>query len=85
MTMGTGVVLFVIGAILAFAVDIQNSFISLSTAGTILMIAGAVVFVIGLVLAVRGRRTTATTTTSAPNGVVGTTRESVRTSEPNDL
>lgn len=62
MTMGTGVVLFVIGAILAFAVHVQTAFISLTTAGYILMIAGVVVFVIGLALALRGRRSVTTTT-----------------------
>ena len=57
MTMGTGVVLFVIGAILAFAVKVDLGFIDVATAGTILMAAGVVVFLVGLVLAFRGRRT----------------------------
>ncbi len=61
MTMGTGVALFVIGAILAFAVRIGNGFISLSTVGYILMAAGVVVFVIGLITTLVGRRTVSTT------------------------
>jgi protein-S-isoprenylcysteine O-methyltransferase Ste14 len=65
MTMGSGVVLFVIGAILAFAVNVQTAFISLSTVGFILMVAGAVVFVIGLALTIRGRRTVTTSSTAA--------------------
>ena len=86
MTMGTGVVLFVIGAILAFAVNVQTSFISLSTAGYILMAAGAVVFVIGLALALRGRRTVTTSRVAADAGspeVVS--RSTSRSSDSADL
>lgn len=87
MTMGTGVVLFVIGAVLAFAVHAQVAFISLTTAGTILMIAGAVVFVIGLALTIRGRRTVTTSraaagSTGAPDTVQ---RETTRTTDPSDI
>ncbi len=86
MTMGTGVVLFVIGAILAFAVHVQTSFISLTTAGYILMVAGVVVFVIGLALALRGRRTVTTARTTAdPMGTQGVTERSTRTTDPNQL
>jgi cobalamin biosynthesis protein CobD/CbiB len=86
MTMGTGVVLFVIGAILAFAVKVETSFISLPTAGTILMVAGAVVFVIGLALALRGRRTVTTARTTAdPLSAQGVTERSTRTTDPNQL
>jgi protein-S-isoprenylcysteine O-methyltransferase Ste14 len=63
MSIGTGAVLFVIGAILAFAVHVSVGFISLSTVGIILMVAGVVVFVVGLVLALRGRRSITTSRT----------------------
>lgn len=58
MTIGTGIVLFVIGAILVFALDIQLDWINLDMVGYILMAAGAVAFVIGLILLVsrRGRQ-----------------------------
>jgi protein-S-isoprenylcysteine O-methyltransferase Ste14 len=86
MTMGTGVVLFVIGAILAFAVRVQTSFISLTTAGDILMVAGVVVFVIGLVLALRGRRTVTTARTTAdPISAQGVTERTSRTTDPDQL
>jgi len=86
MTMGTGVVLFVIGAILAFAVNVETSVISLSTAGYILMAAGLVVFVVGLALALRGRRTVTTSRVAADAGspeVVD--RRTSRTSDSTDL
>lgn len=66
MTTGSGVVLFVIGAILALAVRVQLSFISLTTVGYILMAAGVLTFLVGLALAVRGRRSVATTTAVDP-------------------
>ncbi|GAA2751731.1 DUF6458 family protein [Amnibacterium kyonggiense] len=86
MTMGTGVVLFVIGAILAFAVHVQTAFIDLGTAGYVLMVAGVVVFVIGLALAIRGRRSVTTTTAEPVAGepVIAGSR-TTRTSGPEDF
>jgi hypothetical protein len=57
MGIGTGVALAVIGAILYFAVRVNLSGIDIPTVGLILMVAGIVVFVISLVLLLRGRRT----------------------------
>ena len=68
MSIASGVVLFVIGAILFFAVDVNLSFISLSTVGAILMAAGAVVFVLGLVFTLRGRRSVSSTTVDPSTG-----------------
>jgi hypothetical protein len=50
MSIGTGIVLFVIGAILAFAVNVEVEWVNLDLIGYILMAAGAVVFIVGLVL-----------------------------------
>ncbi|MBW1639297.1 MULTISPECIES: DUF6458 family protein [Microbacterium] len=57
MTIGTGIVLFVIGAILTFAIDIDVQGVDLDMIGYILMGAGAVAFLIGLILLLvrRGR------------------------------
>jgi hypothetical protein len=85
MTMGTGVVLFVIGAILAFAVHVQTAFISLSTAGYILMVAGIVVFLIGLVLMLRGRRSVTTTSAAAPAEPGVVSQSTTRTTDPSDF
>ncbi len=59
MSIGTGIVLFVIGAILVFALNFETGFINLDLVGYILMAAGAVVFIIGLVFMMR-RRTSVT-------------------------
>jgi membrane-bound ClpP family serine protease len=64
MSLGTGIVLFVIGAILAFALNVQVSWIDLHLVGYILMIAGAVGIILGIVLMTRRRRTIATTRTA---------------------
>jgi hypothetical protein len=63
MGIGTGIFLFVVGAILAFAIHIQQSVVSLNIVGYILMGAGIVVFIISLALTLRRRSTVSTTRT----------------------
>ncbi len=55
MSIGAGVVLFVIGAILRFALTVQVAWIDLLLVGNILMGAGIVVFVLGLIFTFRRR------------------------------
>ena len=50
MSIGTGIVLFVIGAILTFAVNLEAEVVNLDLIGYILMGAGAVIFLIGIIL-----------------------------------
>ncbi|WP_424467213.1 DUF6458 family protein [Pseudoclavibacter helvolus] len=62
---GGGIALIVIGAILAFAINIDtDGFVDLSVIGYILMAAGAVVFIIAIITSFRRRQTTSTTRTS---------------------
>ncbi|WP_207797215.1 DUF6458 family protein [Arthrobacter glacialis] len=56
MSIGAGVLLFVIGAILRFALTVQVAWIDLLLVGNILMGAGIVVFVLGLIFTFRRRR-----------------------------
>lgn len=63
MSIGTGIVLFVIGAILAFAVNVDVQWVNLDLIGYILMGAGVIVFLIGIILMVRKRQTVSTTRT----------------------
>lgn len=60
MGMGTGIVLFILGAIIAFALDITVDWADLDMIGYLLMGAGLVVFVISLILVLRKRSTTET-------------------------
>jgi hypothetical protein len=62
MSIGTGIGLFVVGAILAFAIRLPNTVVSLPLIGYILMAAGIVVFIIGLVFMLRKRRSVTTVT-----------------------
>ena len=71
MSIGTGIVLFVIGAILVFAVNIDTgAFINLDVVGYILMGAGLVVLIIGLVMLTR-RRQAVTTSRTGTDSVSG--------------
>ncbi|MHA7305228.1 DUF6458 family protein [Arthrobacter sp. TMN-49] len=56
MSIGAGVLLFVVGAILRFALTVQVDWIDLLLVGNILMGAGIVVFVLGLIFTFRRRR-----------------------------
>ena len=62
MSIGTGIALFVVGAILAFAIKLPNAVVSLPLIGYILMAAGVVVFIIGLVFMLRKRQSITTVT-----------------------
>lgn len=55
--------MFVIGAILAFALNFQVAAINIHLIGYILMGAGVVVFLIGLAFSLRRRSTTSTSAT----------------------
>ena len=65
MSIGLGIFLFVVGAILVFALEVSLTWIDLDLVGYILMAAGAVIFVLGLVFTVRGHNSTTTTRTIA--------------------
>jgi uncharacterized membrane protein len=62
MSIGTGIGLIVIGAILAFAIHLNNTFVSLPLIGYILMVGGFVVFILGLVFTLRKRQSVSTVT-----------------------
>lgn len=85
MSIGLGIVLFVIGAILAFALHITVSWISLVLVGYILMVAGAVVFLIGIIVLIRGRRTVATTRMSGDPDGRDTVRRDVTTTRDDEV
>ena len=85
MGIGTGIALFVIGAILAFAVNVDlGGVVNLALIGYILMGAGLVVFIIGLVLLLRKRQSVATSHTSVDpvSGDRVTRQATSRTDDP---
>ncbi|MET0296311.1 MAG: DUF6458 family protein [Microbacterium sp.] len=84
MGIGSGIALFVIGAILAFAVNIDTGgYVDLDLIGYILMGAGVVVFLISLVLMLRRRQTETVARTSVDPGTgERVTRRSIRDNDP---
>ncbi|MBN9141139.1 MAG: hypothetical protein J0H23_09970 [Micrococcales bacterium] len=64
MSIGLGIFLFVVGAILTFALNVQLDWIDLDLVGYLLMGAGFVVTLIGVVLLVRKRQSVTTVRTS---------------------
>ena len=56
MSVGTGIALFVIGAILVFAVNVDIDVVNLDLIGYLLMGAGVIIFLVGIVLMTTRRR-----------------------------
>jgi nitrate reductase gamma subunit len=79
MSIGTGIVLFVIGAILVFAVNLEVEVVNLDMIGYILMGAGVIVFLIGLIFLFKRRQSESTVRTVDPAGE-RVTRSETRTS-----
>jgi membrane-bound ClpP family serine protease len=77
MSIGAGIALFAIGAILAFAVNVDVPWVNLDMIGYILMGAGLVIFIVGIVLLARRRRSeTVTRSAVDPAGTERVTRQS---------
>ena len=60
MSIGLGIFLIVVGAILTFALHVTVTWINLQLVGYLLMAAGLVITIIGLALLARRRRTVVT-------------------------
>lgn len=84
MGIGSGIALVVIGAILVFALNIDTGgFVDLDLIGYILMGAGALVFLISLIMVMRSRRTeTVSRTAVDPASGEQVTRRSIRNNDP---
>ncbi|MDQ1204147.1 MULTISPECIES: DUF6458 family protein [Microbacterium] len=85
MGIGSGIALFVIGAILAFAVNVDlGGYVNLSLIGYILMGAGVLVFLISLILVMRRRSSVSTSRTAVDpaSGERVTTRRTTDNGEP---
>ena len=61
MSIGLGIFLFVVGAILTFALNFESEFINIDLVGYILMGAGLVTVIIGIALLARRRQSISTT------------------------
>lgn len=81
MSIGVGVFLLVVGAILTWAVNFSLAGIDIHMIGLIFLAAGLLTTLISLVVLIRGRRATAVVTEQTPTGTRATTTQSV-TSDP---
>lgn len=70
MSIGLGIFLFVVGAILVWALNIQVDWVDLDLVGYLMMGAGFLVFVLGIVMVTR-KRSSVSTTRSAVDPING--------------
>jgi membrane protein YdbS with pleckstrin-like domain len=85
MSVGVGILLLVIGAIFAFAIDVDLHWLNVTAIGAILMLAGVVELVITLLVWNRRRHQTAVTQREVYRGgepTVVTERRSVNDADP---
>ena len=83
MSLGLGIVLFAIGAVFAFALNVAVDWINLQMVGYILMAAGAVVIILGIILLVR-RRSAISTSRTTDHPATGTRVTQNETSQTDD-
>ncbi len=63
-SIGTGIVLLVVGAVLRLAINLPNPVIDLGTVGVILMIGGFVYLAVGILLTLMPKQSITTVTNS---------------------
>lgn len=83
MSLGLGIVLFAIGAVLAFALNVAVDWINLQMVGYILMAAGLVVIILGIVLLAR-RRSSVSTSRTMVDPATGERVTRAESSRPDD-
>jgi uncharacterized membrane protein len=69
-----GIIMGVVGAIMAFAVTVTTSGFNINTAGWILLVVGILVLLIGIVIVVTGSRRSSTTVESVQSTPAGQER-----------
>jgi membrane-bound ClpP family serine protease len=83
-SLGGGIFLIVVGAILAFALNVNLGWIDLHMVGYICLIAGIVITIIGIILITRKRTSRVTrSTTIDPN--TGQQVDTTRRDDPNEF
>jgi protein-S-isoprenylcysteine O-methyltransferase Ste14 len=69
-----GVVLGVVGGVMAFAITVRTKGFNINTAGWILLVVGVIVLVIGIAILVTGSRRSSTTVENVQNTPTGQER-----------
>ena len=85
MGIGAGIFLFVVGAVIRFALNVEVSWLDLPLVGNLLMGAGVLIFVLGLVFTFRRRRSVTTSRRVNGHGEVGGVTRTTREVDDPDL
>ena len=85
MSIGSGIFLFVVGAVLAFAITVEVTWINLTMVGYLLMAAGVIIFLLGLILMYRKRQSVTTVQSGVDANGAAVTERRTSTTPPNDV
>jgi len=85
MSIGSGIFLFVVGAVLAFAITVEVTWINLTMVGYLLMAAGVIIFLLGLILMYRKRQSVTTVQSGVDANGAAVTERRTSSTPPNDV
>jgi len=77
--------LFVVGAVLAFAITVEVTWINLTMVGYLLMAAGVIIFLLGLILMYRKRQSVTTVQSGVDANGAAVTERRTSSTPPNDV
>ncbi|NYF11372.1 Flp pilus assembly protein TadB [Leifsonia sp. AK011] len=85
MSIGSGIFLFVVGAVLAFAITVEVTWINLTMVGYLLMAAGVIIFLLGLILMYRKRQSVTTVQSGVDANGAAVTERRTSSTPPSDV
>ena len=85
MSIGSGIFLFVVGAVLAFAITVEVTWINLTMVGYLLMAAGVIIFLLGLILMYRKRQSVTTVQSGVDANGAAVTERRTSSTPPTDV
>ena len=77
--------MFVVGAVLAFAITIEVTWINLTMVGYLLMAAGVIIFLLGLILMYRKRQSVTTVQSGVDANGAAVTERRTSSTPPSDV
>lgn len=77
--------MFVVGAVLAFAITVEVTWINLTMVGYLLMAAGVIIFLLGLILMYRKRQSVTTVQSGVDANGAAVTERRTSSTPPSDV
>ena len=77
--------MFVVGAVLAFAITVEVTWINLTMVGYLLMAAGVIIFLLGLILMYRKRQSVTTVQSGVDANGASVTERRTSSTPPTDV